>query len=80
MKEFYNVKCSVDTIKHHLRSANLFRRRPAKKRFISIKNQKARLRFASEHLNWSREQWSKVLFSDESKFMLFGSEGIRYIR
>ena len=31
-------------------------------------------------MNWSREQWSKVLFSDESKFMLFGSDGIRYVR
>ena len=80
MKEFYNVKCSVDTSKRRLRSANLFGRRRAKKPFISIKNRKARLRFANEHLNWSREQWSKVLFSDKSKFMLFGSNGIRYVR
>ena len=42
MKEFYNVKCSVDTTKRRLRSANLFGRRPAKKPFISIKNRKAR--------------------------------------
>ena len=38
MKEFYNVKCSVDTTKHCLRSANLFGKHPAKNPFISIKN------------------------------------------
>ena len=80
IKEFYNVKCSADTTMRRLRSPNLFGRRPAKKPFISIKNRKARLRFANEHLNWSREQWSKILFSDEPKFMLFGSDGIRYVR
>ena len=72
IKEFYNVKCSVDTTKCRLS--------PANKPFISLKNQKAHLRFANEHLNWSREQWSKVLFRDESKFMLFGSDGIRHVR
>ena len=49
MKELYNVKCNVDTTKRRLRSGNLFRRRSAKKPFFSIKNRKARLRFAIEH-------------------------------
>jgi transposase len=74
------LDCSVDTVKRILRQANLFGRRPVKKPMISVKNRKARISFAKEHLNWEPKDWSKVLFSDESKFMLFGSDGIKYVR
>lgn len=80
MKTFYNVQCSVSTTKRRLKAAGLFGRRPAKKPLISPKNRKARIKFAKEHLNWTSEQWAKVLWSDESKFMMFGSDGIRYVR
>ena len=30
--------------------------------------------------SWTVNDWSKVLFSDESKFMIFSSDGIRYVR
>lgn len=76
----YSIKCSVDTIKRRLRHANLFGRRPSKKPLISMKNRIARIRFAKEHLHWTTKEWSKVLFSDESKFMVFQSDGIRYVR
>jgi len=36
-----------------------------------------RLRFAKEHLNWTPEDWSKVLWSDESKFCFRGNQGKR---
>jgi hypothetical protein len=58
----------------------LFGRRPAKKPLISVKNRKRRIAFAKEHLNWTTEQWKNVLWSDESKFNLFSSDGIRYVR
>ena len=74
------VRCSVTTTKRRLRAAELFGRRPCKKPFISAKNQKARLKFAKKHLSWSPQQWSKVLWSDESKYLLFGSDGIKYVR
>lgn len=80
MRQIYGIDCSVSTTKRRLRHANLFGRRPAKKPLVSLKNRKARIDFAKEHLNWTSQQWSKVLFSDESKFMLFGSDGIKYIR
>ena len=31
-------------------------------------------------MSWTVKDWSKIFFSDESKFMLFSSDGIRYIR
>ena len=41
---------------------------------------KARLKFARTHLDWSVADWGRVLWSDESKFNLFSSDGIRYVR
>uniref|UniRef100_A0A915E512 Transposase n=1 Tax=Ditylenchus dipsaci TaxID=166011 RepID=A0A915E512_9BILA len=43
-------------------------------------NRRARLKFAKEHLAWTSANWAKVLWSDESKFNLFSSDGIRYVR
>ena len=40
------------------------------KPLISERNRKLRLKFAKKHLSWSFEQWSRVLFSDESPFTL----------
>ena len=40
----------------------------------------ARLKFAYAHKKWSVEDWSKVLWSDESKYNLVFSDGIWYIR
>ncbi len=40
-----------------------------------------RLTWAKEKKNWTVAQWSKVLFSDESKFcILFGNQGPRVWR
>ena len=54
--------------------------RSAKKPFISRKNRQARIDFARQHINWTTTQWKTVLFSDESKFNLKGSDGIRLVR
>ena len=42
--------------------------------FISRKNRKVRVKFAKMHLHWSVEEWRKILFADESKFNLKGSD------
>ena len=39
-----------------------------------------RLKFATEHVIWTEEQWVCVYFSDESKFNHFGCDGKRFIR
>ena len=58
----------------------LFARAPVVKPLISSKNKKCRLAFANEHVLWSQEKWQTVHFSDESKFLLIGSEGKTYVR
>lgn len=71
---------SVETVRRRLRDAGLNGRRPVRKPLISAKNRKARLEFAHRHLNWTVQQWKSVLWSDESKFSLFGSDGMAYVR
>ena len=68
------------TVSRRLQEIGLLARRPRKKPLISRKNKLARLQFANKHVNWSQEQWSKVFFSDESKFNLFGNDGKNYVR
>ena len=36
--------------------------------------------FAKEHLNWTREQWSKVVLTDEYKFNRIDSDRKVYVR
>ena len=38
------------------------------------------MKFAKDHLHWTSKEWSKALFSDESKFCMFCNDGINYIR
>ena len=50
------------------------------KPFISARNRKAHLEFAEMYKSWTRQEWARVLWSDERKFNMFSSDGIRYIR
>lgn len=75
-----NLSISRKTVARRLHAAGLNGRVPVKKPLISKKNRAARLRFARIHQHWRIADWKKVLWSDESKFNLFGSDGKRYIR
>ena len=46
-----------------------------KKPFISKHNRKKRLAFARKHASKDQAFWNSILWSDESKFNLFGSDG-----
>ncbi|EAL59155.1 transposase [Wolbachia endosymbiont of Drosophila ananassae] len=45
---------------------------------LSDKNVKARLKFAKDHKNWTIDDWKRVVWSDESKFNRFQSDGKQY--
>lgn len=71
---------SRKTVSRRLAEQNLLARVPVVKPLISAKNKTRRLQFATRHVIWSQEKWQTVHFSDEFKFMLYGSDGKTYIR
>lgn len=75
-----NLQVGVHTVRRRLREAGLNARRPAKKPLLTKKMTQARLNWAKEHSSWTENDWKNVLWSDETKFNLFGSDGINYIR
>uniref|UniRef100_A0A8R1IB66 HTH_Tnp_Tc3_2 domain-containing protein n=1 Tax=Caenorhabditis japonica TaxID=281687 RepID=A0A8R1IB66_CAEJA len=64
------------TIRRRLQVAGLHGRRP----LVSLKNRKARVEWAKQHLSWGPRECANHIWSDESKFNLFGTDGIQWIR
>ncbi len=50
-------------------------RRPHRVPLLSAKNRKRRLQFAQVQQNWTIEDWKNVVWSDESWFLLWHSDG-----
>ncbi len=69
----------LTTICRILRRHGLVLRRKKKKPALTKKHMKTRLQFSRDHLHWTVDDWSKVLFSDETKVNVQGSDGIRYV-
>ena len=38
------------------------------------------MQWAKEHIEWSEDQWKQVIWSDESRISLFGSDRRKYVR
>ncbi len=56
-------------------------RRPHRVPLLSAKNRKRRLQFAQAHQNWTVEDWKNVAWSDDSRFLLWHSDGrVRILR
>ncbi|KAI3361287.1 hypothetical protein L3Q82_013469 [Scortum barcoo] len=63
---------STVTIRRRLCEANLSARSPRKVPLLNKKKDALkRIRFAKEHTNWSKEKWRNILWTDESKIVLF---------
>lgn len=71
---------SVSTVKRRLQEADLHGRVAVRKPLLRAVNKKKRLEWATQHKNWTLEEWKKVLWSDESKFEVFGSRRRVFVR
>ena len=76
----YNIKLSASTIKRRLCDAKLNGRIAKKKPHVSKRNIEKRLTFAKSHRDRDDKWWRNVLWSDESKFNRFSSDGKVYVR
>lgn len=76
----HDIRISVDTVKRRLRSFGLFGRLSVRKPLLRSQNKKKRLQWAQKYKNWTTEDFKNVLWTDESKFQVFGSNRRIYVR
>ncbi|GFW88762.1 HTH_Tnp_Tc3_2 domain-containing protein [Trichonephila clavipes] len=61
---------SRKTVARRLRGGGLYARRPAVCVPLTRQHRTARFQWCREHHNWTEQDWTCVLFSDESRFSL----------
>ena len=66
---------SVSTIKNRLHEVRLHARRPVKRPKLTRAHRRARLAWCRRHVRWTRAYWSRVMFTDESRFALEHPDG-----
>uniref|UniRef100_A0A8R1E7E6 Tc1-like transposase DDE domain-containing protein n=1 Tax=Caenorhabditis japonica TaxID=281687 RepID=A0A8R1E7E6_CAEJA len=77
---YSHIRLLLLGLRRRLQVAGLHGRRPVKKPLVSLKNWKARVEWAKQHLSWGPREWANHIWSDESKFNLFGTDSIQWIR
>ncbi|KAK3522985.1 hypothetical protein QTP86_010494 [Hemibagrus guttatus] len=70
---------SRQTVQQTLHTAGFHGRRPRRTPLLQISHTKARLAFANAHLDKEEDFWSSVLWSDETKIVLFGHNDVAFI-
>ncbi len=79
-ESFTRSELKLESVHQESPRSDIFRKR-ATKPLLKQKHRQKHLTGAKEKNNWTVAQWSKVLFSDESKFfILFGNQGPRVWR
>lgn len=74
LRDECQVVISSDTVRRRLAERNLTPKRAATGPALTVAHRRARLEFAREHRDWSVEQWGNVLFTDETRVSLHGSD------
>ncbi|GFT62065.1 transposable element Tcb2 transposase [Trichonephila clavipes] len=59
---------STQTVRNRLHGVGLYARRPMVCVRLTSRHRRDRREWATEHVNWRRNEWNNVLFSDESRF------------
>lgn len=70
IKSELDLQVSEKTIRNRLHEKGLRSYWSVRKPMLSDKNRKARLAWAKVHVTWKPEDWSRVIFSDESPYTL----------
>ncbi len=79
-ESFTRSELKLESVHQESPRSDVFRKR-ATKPLLNQRQRQKRLTCAVEKKNWTVAQWSKVLFSDESKFCIsFGNQGPRVWR
>ena len=66
---------SPRTVRNRLRERNIRYQRPTIRPVLQRRHRVARLAWCRAHLRFTRRDWARILFSDESRFHLDSSDG-----
>ena len=81
LKKELQIEACVETVRNRLRENNLKACSPRKVPLLSSKHVRNRMEFAKQHLDWPVTKWRNILWTDESKIVLYGGKGSRsYVR
>ncbi len=70
---------SAQTICHTLHQIGLHGCRPRRKPLLKMMHKKASKQFAEDKQTKDMDYWNPVLWSDETKINLFGSDGVKHV-
>ena len=73
------VEISASLVRRRLVFGGRRATRPQKKQLLTVHMKKKRLAWAKKYRKWTTADWKKVLFSDESHFMVQGQQS-RFVR
>ncbi len=71
------VTISHDTIRRTLQRNGMHGCHPRKKPLLKPRHTKAHLEFARAHADKDEDYWDSILWSDETKINVFGTDGLR---
>uniref|UniRef100_A0A4W5QT84 Tc1-like transposase DDE domain-containing protein n=1 Tax=Hucho hucho TaxID=62062 RepID=A0A4W5QT84_9TELE len=71
----HNPSISAQTVRNTLREAGLRACRPVVRQVLTRHHRQQRRLWAQTHRRWTRQDWQKVLFTDESRFCLTRGDG-----
>lgn len=70
---------SIKTVRRELHNANIHGRAAIAKPLITEANAKLRKKWCHDHKTWTLDDWKNVVWSDESLFTLFPTNGRVYV-
>ncbi len=73
------VTISRDTIRRTLQRNGMHGCRPRKKPLLKPRHKKAHLEFARAHADKDENYWDSILWSDETKINVFGTDGFKTV-
>ncbi|GFW36604.1 transposable element Tcb2 transposase [Trichonephila clavipes] len=62
------ITVSTQTVRNRFHGVGLYARRSMVCVRLTSRHRRDRMEWTTEHVNWRRDEWSNVLFSDESRF------------
>ncbi len=79
LQSLTNQSISTQTIRNQLKRAGMKAVVKKKRPLLAARHRRERMDFAISHLDWTVEDWKRVLWSDEVKFNRVGSDGRKWV-